>query len=148
MTTGWPPGLLQDDSRELARWFASRLDARRVVRKVCEEIRMNRFAQEARAIKGEIGMKDQREAFEEWAAEELFDLERTDDGSVYYSFGTDSAWRAWQAAIASCKREPLTEWELTDLYQKWKETPGTSAADFARAIEAAHDITEDPSTNV
>ena len=30
--TGWPPGLLQDDSRELSRWFASRVDARWVLR--------------------------------------------------------------------------------------------------------------------
>ncbi len=37
--TGWPPGLLQDDDRKLAEWFASRVDARWVVRKVCNEIR-------------------------------------------------------------------------------------------------------------
>lgn len=30
--TGWPPGLLQDDSRALSKWFASRPDARRRVR--------------------------------------------------------------------------------------------------------------------
>lgn len=30
--TGWPPGLLQDDSRELSRWLASRPGARRLVR--------------------------------------------------------------------------------------------------------------------
>jgi hypothetical protein len=30
--TGWPPGLLQDDSTGLSRWFASRLDARWVLR--------------------------------------------------------------------------------------------------------------------
>jgi len=29
--TGWPPGLLQDDSRELARWFAERPGARALV---------------------------------------------------------------------------------------------------------------------
>lgn len=29
--TGWPPGLLQDDCRALALWFASRPDARAVV---------------------------------------------------------------------------------------------------------------------
>ena len=29
LRTGWPPGLMQDDSRELSRWFASRIDARR-----------------------------------------------------------------------------------------------------------------------
>ena len=31
--TGWPPGLLQDDSRKLSKWFASRLDALYVLRK-------------------------------------------------------------------------------------------------------------------
>jgi hypothetical protein len=36
--TGWPPGLLQDDDPQLARWLSSRLDARRVVRMVCKEI--------------------------------------------------------------------------------------------------------------
>lgn len=30
--TGWPAGLLQEDSRELAQWFASRMDARQVIR--------------------------------------------------------------------------------------------------------------------
>lgn len=32
--TGWPPELLQDDSRQLSKWFASRLDARYVLRSV------------------------------------------------------------------------------------------------------------------
>jgi hypothetical protein len=32
--TGWPPGMLQDDSRELSRWLAGRPDARRVAREV------------------------------------------------------------------------------------------------------------------
>jgi len=36
--TGWPPGLLQDDCRELFAWFASRLDARALVRRRCAEI--------------------------------------------------------------------------------------------------------------
>lgn len=31
--TGWPPGLLQDDCKGLSRWFASRLDAREVLRR-------------------------------------------------------------------------------------------------------------------
>jgi len=37
--TGYPPGLLQDDDPQLSKWFASRLDARRVVRNVCKEIK-------------------------------------------------------------------------------------------------------------
>lgn len=36
--TGWPPDLLQDDSRELFRWFADRLDARYQLRLLCAEI--------------------------------------------------------------------------------------------------------------
>jgi hypothetical protein len=32
--TGAEPGLLQDDSRALFRWFASRIDARWVLRRV------------------------------------------------------------------------------------------------------------------
>ena len=42
-STGWPPGLMQDDSRELSRWFASRIDARRCVRVRVKEIEMSRF---------------------------------------------------------------------------------------------------------
>lgn len=38
--TGWPPSpLLQDDSRPLARWLASRVDTRRGVREGVETIR-------------------------------------------------------------------------------------------------------------
>ena len=36
--TGWPAGLMQDDDKKLSKWFASRLDARRVVRDVCKQI--------------------------------------------------------------------------------------------------------------
>lgn len=41
--TGYPPGLLQDDDPQLSKWFASRLDARRVVRSVCKEIEDERL---------------------------------------------------------------------------------------------------------
>ena len=34
--TGWPPGLLQDDSRALFRWFATRIDARWTLRRALE----------------------------------------------------------------------------------------------------------------
>lgn len=36
--TGWPPGLLQDDSRELSQWFASQPDARAIVDRLAAEI--------------------------------------------------------------------------------------------------------------
>lgn len=36
--TGWAPGLLQDDSRELSKWFASRPGALHQADEVCVEI--------------------------------------------------------------------------------------------------------------
>lgn len=39
--TGWPAGLLQDDDKKLSQWFASKVDARHVVRKVCHDIRVS-----------------------------------------------------------------------------------------------------------
>ena len=30
--TGWPPGLLQDDSRSLSKWFSNKPDAKQRVR--------------------------------------------------------------------------------------------------------------------
>lgn len=44
--TGWPPGLLQDDSRGLSRWFANKPDARRRVREACADIARARQEQE------------------------------------------------------------------------------------------------------
>lgn len=41
-------------------------------------------------------------------------------------------------------RQPLTHDEISKIYIAWDETPGTSWADFARAIEAAHGIKEQP----
>jgi ribosomal protein L37AE/L43A len=38
MRTGWPDGLMQDDSRELSLWLASRVDARRLAREAAHEI--------------------------------------------------------------------------------------------------------------
>lgn len=46
--TGWPPGLLQDDCKGLSRWFASRPDAREVLRRSLREA-MTHSAEIARA---------------------------------------------------------------------------------------------------
>jgi len=46
--TGWPPGLLQDDCKKLSRWFASRPDARFVVRQVCGQIVRYRVSDKGR----------------------------------------------------------------------------------------------------
>ena len=57
--TGYPPGLLQDDSSELSKWFASRLDARRVVRSVCKEIEDERLHHvRAHSARGGSGSTD------------------------------------------------------------------------------------------
>lgn len=37
--TGWPPGMLQDDSKKLSKWLASKPDARLHVREVAAAIR-------------------------------------------------------------------------------------------------------------
>lgn len=36
--TGWPPGMLQDDSAELSRWLSERGNARQIVDEVVNEI--------------------------------------------------------------------------------------------------------------
>jgi hypothetical protein len=43
--TGWPEGLLQDDDKRLSRWFASRPDARYVLRKQLEKDRDEKMDQ-------------------------------------------------------------------------------------------------------
>jgi hypothetical protein len=47
MTTGWPPGLLQDDERKLSRWLASRPDALYQLRKNMTQDDIIRMAREA-----------------------------------------------------------------------------------------------------
>ena len=47
--TGWPPGMLQDDSRELSRWLASRPGAKHQVDLVCQEIKRS-HRKEARRL--------------------------------------------------------------------------------------------------
>lgn len=39
--TGWPPGLLQDDSKKFSKWLASKPDARHIVRQVARDIERN-----------------------------------------------------------------------------------------------------------
>lgn len=55
--TGYPPGLLQDDDPMLSKWFASRLDARRIVRSVCEEIRNENERRNGRFRRGLPAMR-------------------------------------------------------------------------------------------
>lgn len=43
-TTGWPPGMLQDDSRELSQWLASKPDAPLKVREAVAQIISQRKA--------------------------------------------------------------------------------------------------------
>jgi hypothetical protein len=40
----------------------------------------------------------------------------------------------------SRKRQPLSEVAIAQIYIKWNDKPGTSYADYARAIEQAHGI--------
>ena len=36
---------------------------------------------------------------------------------------------------------PLSDFELSDLYSRWEQTPGASYSDLVRSVEAAHGIT-------
>jgi len=47
VTTGWPPGLLQDDERKLSRWLASRPDAIYQLRKNMTQEDIIRMARES-----------------------------------------------------------------------------------------------------
>lgn len=42
VSTGWPPGLLQDDSKGFSRWLAAKPDARVRVREVAAEIEQSK----------------------------------------------------------------------------------------------------------
>ena len=44
--TGYAAGLLQDDHAKLSKWFASKSDARMIVRQVCKEIMEKRMTTE------------------------------------------------------------------------------------------------------
>lgn len=60
--TGWPAGLMQDDERNLSRWFASRPDARREAREVAAQIQdmnmTNELIEVTRRVyvEGELGV--------------------------------------------------------------------------------------------
>lgn len=43
--TGWPPGMLQDDSRELSRWLATRPGARRLADEAAARVRAQKEKQ-------------------------------------------------------------------------------------------------------
>ena len=37
--------------------------------------------------------------------------------------------------------EPMTEWEIADIFERWDNTSGASMSDFVRMVEAHHGIT-------
>lgn len=64
MKTGWPAHLLQDDSRKLSDWFASRVDARWTVRQVCAEIERKRMNTQPEALRVADAIADRRDWYE------------------------------------------------------------------------------------
>lgn len=64
MKTGWPSHLLQDDSRKLSDWFASRVDARWTVRQVCAEIERKRVNTQPEALRLADAIDDRRDWYE------------------------------------------------------------------------------------
>jgi hypothetical protein len=58
VTTGWPPGLLQDDERKLSRWLATRPDALYQLRKNMTKDDIIRMAREAGAWSQQFKNRD------------------------------------------------------------------------------------------
>jgi hypothetical protein len=64
MITGWPPGLLQDDSKGLSHWLANRPGARRIVRDNLQGKLMNITAIPYKLIDGTLRATLHADTFE------------------------------------------------------------------------------------
>ena len=84
-----------------------------------------------------------RDAFEAWIKKSLGygNINTTVTGG-YEWIAVAEAWEVWQAATAQGKRQPLTDEQIIDLAVQWPAETNDWAShfDFARAIEAAHEI--------
>jgi hypothetical protein len=101
--TGWPPGMLQDDSRELSKWLASKPDARKNVREAMED-----------AIKGGVGI--------------MKDGKRIDPASIY----AEPKIGCVNHDCDQCKavQEPVSEDRSRVLFERhWRKTRGPKKSD-------------------
>ena len=57
----------------------------------------------------------------------------------YYTLTPDELRRAILALRPSV--EPMTEWEIADIFERWDNTSGASMSDFVRMVEAHRGIT-------
>ena len=57
----------------------------------------------------------------------------------YYTLTPDELRRAILALRPAV--EPMTEWEIVDIFERWDNTSGASMSDFVRMVEAHHGIT-------
>jgi len=61
MKTGWAPGMLQDDCRELSKWLSTRVDSRHVARQAAKEIEMSRAEELAKWIEEDMSCQGDAE---------------------------------------------------------------------------------------
>lgn len=91
--TGWAPGLLQDDCRELARWFSTRLDARWLIDKAAREGAIVKEPAASPRVAGQLARIDYearcrkfgREIDPITADEEFWRAYRRAEGQTYYA---------------------------------------------------------------
>ena len=57
----------------------------------------------------------------------------------YYTLTPDELRRSILAMRPAV--EPMTEWEIADIFERWDNTSGASMSDFVRMVEAHHGIT-------
>lgn len=99
--TGWPPGMLQDDSRELSRALSSKPDARMHVRDVAAKITEERTMTDTTEL---------RAAFEQMAHRDGFHMDLLDEfpqypKGTYSDSRTHAAWLGFVAGHASATQQ-------------------------------------------
>jgi hypothetical protein len=100
MTTGWPPGLLQDDERKLSRWLASRPDALYQLRK--------NMTQDIIAMAREAGIHHAFDSEGHWDGltdQKLFDPHPHPNDVVYGDKRTVEILERFDALIRADERE-------------------------------------------
>lgn len=88
------------------------------------------------------------DAFEKWAESEGFSVAAAEFGGGYEEENTAYAWYGWKAAHpqppVSAKPQPLTLDQLSEIVPGAVSSKWSDFVSIARAVEAAHAITQEP----
>ena len=147
--TGWPPGLLQDDCRGLSKWFASKPDAKRRVREALSAPTALKQPEQSWTPENLAAMRRlqekqyQRDAMRQKVQQEPV-LWKDKHGKTLMSLDASQPIQelVCRTALEQPKRKPLTDEEIKTYRHMIDWTAEWSYINFARAIEAAHNIKE------